>query len=188
MNIIRLPTDLLINKYFKMKKIAVIYASKTGTTEMISKEIANTIRDEQTLVDVKNIHDGLPENVLEGYDGLIIGSSVRMMKVLSEANGFLYKNKEILKTKPVSFFFIGITMKDETPEKRLKMMGFVQPTLDRIPDVNPKNIGLFAGVLNIFKFFPFLKIFGIKDAPKDYRDWDKIREWAKAQKTLLLNK
>lgn len=171
-----------------MKKIAVIYASKTGTTEMISKEIANTIKDEQTIVDVKNIHDGLPGEELKGYDGLIIGSSVRMMKVLSEANGFLYKNRNILKTKPVSFFFIGITMQDESPEKRLKMMGFVQPTLNRIPEVEPKNIGLFAGVLNVFKFFPFLKIFGIKDAPKDYRDWDKIREWAKVQKTLLLNK
>jgi len=166
-----------------MKKIAIIYASRTGTSEMIAKEIGNTLRDANTKVDVKTVLDDID---FDYYDAFIIGSSVRLMKVLGEADGFLTKYKHIFEQKPVSFFFIGITMDKDTPQRRDRMMEFINPTLKRIPLVSPIDIGLFAGIINIYKIFPFLKLFGLKEAPKDYKDWDKIREWARIQKKLLL--
>jgi menaquinone-dependent protoporphyrinogen oxidase len=166
-----------------MKKIAVIYASRTGTTEMLAKEIAKTISDENTQVDVKTVQE---VSDLNTYDAFIVGASVRRFKLLSEADGFLFKNKELFSNKPVSFFFIGYTMDKDTSENRDRMMEFIEPTLKKIPLVNPESIGLFAGILNIFKILPFLKVFGLKEPPKDYKDWDKVREWAKKQKMLLL--
>lgn len=55
-----------------MKKIGIFYASTTGTTERVAKEIAKTLGVEEK--DVHNVRKSAPSDVA-GYDVLLMGTS-----------------------------------------------------------------------------------------------------------------
>ncbi len=56
-----------------MKKLAIIYYSRTGNTEAMAHLIAEGAAGPGVRVDVKNVEDFPAEKALE-YDGLVIGS------------------------------------------------------------------------------------------------------------------
>ncbi len=57
-----------------MKRIAVIYYSRSGNTEKMARFVAEGVKEESEVqADLHNVDDFPPEKALE-YDGLIIGS------------------------------------------------------------------------------------------------------------------
>ena len=57
-----------------MAKVIVIYASETGNTESVAKQIAAGLKDENIDVTLKNITDADVED-LSDYDLILLGSS-----------------------------------------------------------------------------------------------------------------
>ncbi len=56
-----------------MKKVLIVYFSKTGTTETMAQYIAEGVRIAGREADVKKVSDVASEKELEGYDAYVFG-------------------------------------------------------------------------------------------------------------------
>jgi menaquinone-dependent protoporphyrinogen oxidase len=71
-------------------------------------------------------------------------------------------------------------MKDDTAENRRKVLAYLDPVRKQAPQINPVDIGLFAGALDYKKLsLAYRLILKVMGAPEgDFRNWEAIRTWA----------
>ena len=161
-------------------RVLVAYASRCGSTGGVAEAIGQTLFNNGVGVDVR-----LVENVkdLSPYQSVVVGSAIRRSKWLPEAMEFVEANREFLKEVPVAYFLTCLTLSRNTEERRVKANGYLDPILKAVPQVQPVNTGLFAGVLDYSKLSWGMRMvmrrkmdkFGVKEG--DYRDWEAIRAW-----------
>ncbi len=72
------------------KHILVTYATRTGSTGEIAESIGQSSAAHGFVVDVKPIRE---KPTLEDYDGVVIGSAIRMGQWLPEAVEYLKANR-----------------------------------------------------------------------------------------------
>ena len=163
-------------------RILVAYASKCGSTSHVAEAIGETLADGKASVDVVPIVDA-PD--VSGYDAVIVGSSIRMGEWLPEAVSFVKGNKEELDRVPTAFFTVCLTMREDTPENREIVAGYVAPVREI---VQPVSEGMFAGALDYAKIPAAMRaILKARRAPAgDFRDWNAIRAWAESLRSNLL--
>jgi menaquinone-dependent protoporphyrinogen oxidase len=155
------------------KRILIAYGTVAGSTKEVAQAIGEEMQNAGALVEIKPVED---VKSVAGYDGLVVGSAVRMFHLLGKTRRFLRKHKKALANLPLAFFVVCLTMGEETPENIEKAKGYSKPMLD-VKD--PVSLGLFGGCIDHEKLTDF---FGksMKSVPEqDHRDWDKIREWGK---------
>jgi len=156
-----------------MSKVLITYASKTGTTEEVSHKINEILKEKGHFADLKKINE--VKNVSE-YDAVILGSGVRVGKIFSESVNFLKRFQNELKNKKIFYFIVCLTIKDDTPENRKIVEGFIKPLIQII---KPIDYQFFAGRFyysNISPLFrSFLKKANIPEG--DYIEWEKITNW-----------
>ena len=158
-------------------RILIAYASKYGSTAEIAEYIGQVLRSMGIEVDVLSVNAA---NDISQYENIIIGSATRMDKLLSEAVKFAKKNESKLQRIKTAYFIVGVTMKQNTPENREKVKGFLEP-LCRIRE--PVSIGLFAGKIDYSKVGFSWKVMAKLDKSGlmeegDFRNWDTISKWA----------
>ena len=91
-------------------KIAVIYSSKYGSTEVCAKKISDNIKGESEIVNIKeNNNINLGE-----YDKIVIGTSVYAGNIDKRIKDFCSKNEEILKSKVFGIFISCMNGSDLT--------------------------------------------------------------------------
>jgi hypothetical protein len=83
-------------------------------------------------------------------------------------------------------------MKEDTEENRGTAMGYVEKLRQAAPEVEPVDVGLFAGAVlsdteEYRRLFPLFKIpvGSMAESEPDHRDWDAIRAWAEALQPKL---
>lgn len=156
------------------QKILVTYASRGGSTQGVAHTIgAELVKqgfdlDLRYLLDVKDI---------KSYQVVILGAPIRMGRWLSEAQHFLSVHEQILKQKQVAFFVVSMTMHEDNPENRAKVLEMITPCLNII---TPVDIGLFAGAVkpDKLKLFWRLLVKLMRVPEGDFRDYEAIRLWA----------
>ncbi len=84
-------------------------------------------------------------------------------------------------------------MTEDTPENRETARGYLDPLRKAAPDVEPVDVGLFAGTVldegeDFKRLFPLLKIpvKAMAEDTEDHRDWDAIRGWAEGLRDKLM--
>ncbi len=159
------------------KKVLVAYASQYGSTggvaDAIGKELCN--RGAAVVVCMlKNVGS------LNEYRSVVIGSAIYRGKWMPEAMDFVERNRGALQQVPVAYFLVCMTMREPTEENRRKVLAYLDPVLKAAPEVQPVNVGTFAGALNFSNLSsPIKMIMKLKGASEgDYRDWTAIRTWA----------
>ncbi|NPV55993.1 MAG: hypothetical protein HPY76_04855 [Anaerolineae bacterium] len=161
-----------------MTNILVAYASWKGTSQEVAAEIAGILREQGAQVDLEAA--GKMRSV-EGYDGVVLGASVRMGRPNSAAIAFLRRHVAKLASIPTALFIVCMTMKDCTEENIKTAESYMDKLKTAAPAVKPMAEGLFAGqmVPEVFPW-PASKLItreAMGDAG-DYRDWEAIRAWA----------
>ena len=162
----------------KMKnRLLIAYGSRCGSTGGVAEAIGQVLSMAGAAVDVRLVKD---VNDLSPYQGVIVGSAIRMGKWLPEAVEFVKTHQDTLSRVPVAYFAVCLTMKDDTVENRRKALGYLDPVCKQFPQVKPVNIGLFAGAVDYSKLsFVYSLILKVKGAPEgDFRNWEAIRTWA----------
>lgn len=159
------------------KKILIAYGSSSGTTAETAVFIGKKLAEKGMEADVKPVEK---IRSIEGYEAVLIGTSVMMGKIKPSVVKFAERNREALSRIPAAIFLLCLTMKDDTPENRKTASGYLDPIK---ACVKPVSEGLFAGRVNYGKMpFP-LKLITLLPAFKkavpegDYRDWGKIEKW-----------
>jgi menaquinone-dependent protoporphyrinogen oxidase len=168
----------LINRHYgddtMSKKILVAYATRAGSTMEVADSLGKVIAESGCQVDVLPVKK---VKSTEGYDAVVLGTAVRMGKIMPEIVSFTKKNKAKLGKLPVAAFVVCLTMKDDTPENRKTVSAYLDPVKK---EVGLADEGLFAGKLDVAKlgfFSRFIMTKMVKTPDADHRDWKKIREW-----------
>jgi len=166
-------------------KVLVTYSSGYGATKEIAEHIAQTISSyKEFLVQVKNIDDC---GVIEIYDVIIVGSSVRADRPLANTRDFFSEHRYELKKKRVALFVVSITA--AAPQgvdvAKTQLSTYL---LDRYPWISPVSVAAFGGKINFDQLNPVMQSL-VRNVMKekgvhgngsfDARNWDDIRAWAK---------
>ncbi|OQW94208.1 MAG: hypothetical protein BWK79_07070 [Beggiatoa sp. IS2] len=156
------------------QKILVIYASRTRSTQSIASAIAEVLVKRGANVDMRFILD---VSDISPYDAVVIGSSIRTGHLLPEVIRFVKIYHEQLRKKSVAYFIVCMTLYQNTPENRKKMMSALDPVCQW---VEPVDIGLFGGILERKKLRLIWRILSLFTGfPEgDFRDFPSIRAWA----------
>ena len=158
-------------------RMLIAYGTRCGSTTGVAEAIGQVLSMAGAAVDVRLVKD---VNDLSPYQGVIVGSAIRMGKWLPEAVEFLKAHQDTLNRVPVAYFAVCMTMKDDTAENRRKVLGYLDPVRKQFPKVKPVDIGLFAGAVDYKKLsFAYSLILKVKGTPEgDFRNWEAIRTWA----------
>lgn len=158
-------------------KILVAYASRAGSTSRVAEAIAAVLCADGAAVDVR-----LAKEVTDvsSYRAVVVGSAIYMGRWMSDAVKFVERHKNALSRMLVAYFLVCLTLKDDTEENRRLVRAYLDPVLAQAPQVQPLDIGLFAGRMDYSKLSLFYRLAAkAVDAPEgDYRNWGAIAAWA----------
>jgi len=70
---------------------------------------------------------------------------------LPEAVDFVKKHQDTLGRVSTAYSVVSLTRKDDTVENRRKVLAYLDPVRKQAPQINPVDIGLFAGALDYKK-------------------------------------
>jgi menaquinone-dependent protoporphyrinogen oxidase len=119
---------------------------------------------------------------LSPYQAVIIGSGARMAALHPSVINFIIRHEKALKTIPSAFFISCLTMKVDTQDNRETTKSYMDGIKQRVKQYQPVSLGLFGGVIDYSKLPFYMRFFFQKSdelAEGDFRDWDKINQWAK---------
>ncbi|NPE08939.1 MAG: hypothetical protein GNW80_11715 [Asgard group archaeon] len=177
-----------------MKKILIVFGSRFGNSKEIANFISKIFEKVATTVELVDLKETKRKNrpSVDGYDGILVGSGIKIMKWTKEPLAFLKKNKNMLSNKTLGLFVTSMIKltdyeqaKKDYCEKIASDIG-VQP---KIYDVfgpvmdfsETSNLGsLNKGILKLAAM-GISKDFGIEidlNGLNDFRDWDQIKDFA----------
>jgi len=160
--------------------VAIVVASKHGSTREIGEEIARNLRHfgiGSTLYDAK-------EDVkLQGRTGAIVGSAIYVGKWMKEARSFLETNQQQLGQMPVWLFSSG-PIGDQPPEKALDAKAIEE----LMAVCGARDHQVFYGKLDPADLSRTERLVTkLVHAPEgDFRDFEAIDGWAEDIATVLL--
>ena len=156
--------------------VLVTFATKHGATAEIAEKIGEILNENSLHADVMDINQ---VRNLESYSAIIVGSPVYYGDWRYDVVNFLEENLEILKTQDVWIFSSGPTGERDEFEilAEWRFPHWLRPLVERI---QPEEVVVFFGNLEAEKL-NFLEK-GLAKLQKipfgDFRDWDKIKDWA----------
>jgi menaquinone-dependent protoporphyrinogen oxidase len=152
--------------------VLVAYASKHGATEGIATFIADRLNELGKSASARSVDDVAD---LAGVDAVVLGSAVYLGSWMKEATAFAERHRDALSKLPVWLFSSGPLGDDvEDEEEQPKQLAELTETL------SPKDHRVFFGALDRSKlgFGERMMVKAVKAPDGDFRDWDRIREWA----------
>jgi menaquinone-dependent protoporphyrinogen oxidase len=165
------------------KKVLVAYATGAGSTAEVAAEVGRVIqRAEDVSVHVQSVR---AVRGIQEYDAVIIGTAIRAGKPLPATSEFVKTNREALSKRPVAYFVVCLTMKEENEKTCQEVEAYLDPLKKMVP---PVTVGLFAGVMEYAKLPLVLRLIvrAMKAPEGDFRDWQAIRAWAEEARGRLL--
>ncbi|MBN1993573.1 MAG: flavodoxin domain-containing protein [Anaerolineae bacterium] len=170
--------------------ILIAYASEAGSTGEIAEAIGQVLCEAGTAVEVRPVQD---ISDLSSYRAVVVGSPIHASAWLPEAIAFVETHRNALSQMPVAYFLSCLTLAaPDADNLRPKVASFLDPVRRQVSEVQPVDVGLFAGKLDFSKLsfayrvvWPFTA--GGQVTEGDYRDWKTIKAWAGNLAPVLLN-
>ena len=187
------------------KKVLIAYGTRYGSTEEVSQEIAKMLENKGMEVQLLDLKKTKSKNwpSIEPFDGILVGSSIKIMKWMKEPQAFLKKYKEELQKKEK---VLGIFISSGTaavPEKReYARTEWIEKVMNKM-GVEADIYDAFGGV---FDFSESSRMGGMekrmlkmavkemskdlgleldKNSRNDLRDWEQIRSFTEKFAELI---
>lgn len=170
------PKKISGEKALMSPRILVTYATRAGSTAEIAADLAQILTRRGFSVDLVPVKE---KPKLSQYQGVVLGSAVRMGSWLPEAVEFVKNNQAALNTLPAALFTVHLLNLAEDETSRAARQAYLK---DVYPLLKPAHEAFFAGVIDPAKlsWLDRLAVQVVKSPVGDFRDWDKIRAWANA--------
>ena len=170
-----------------MQKTIIVYSSVDGHTKEICQKIASQLEHQ---VDIVSVDDN---PMVEEYDHIIIGASIRYGKYRESLFDFIDKNKNTIDTKKNAFFSVNVVARKKEknkPETNPYVLNFLKKT-----NWKPDKLSVFAGKVdypnyNFFNTIVIRFIMMITKGPTDinnsyeFKNWENVRKFAKELEQL----
>ncbi len=172
-------------------KVLVAYGTRYGATQGIAEKMGEWLKDNNIDSDIINVKkDQWPE--IAQYNGLIIGTGIRIGQWIKEMKKFIKKQKNDINTLNGPKVFFVSSGYAAIPERYHEIKEeYCKKALDDL-GVTIDNFEAFGGIMNASPDSPvgwldkkLLKIAG-KASPNfdpngvnDYRDWNQIERFTK---------
>jgi len=175
-----------------MNKALIVYGTRYGAAAGTSQEIAKTLRQAGTDVQVVNAKEEKIKDITP-YDLVIVGSGIQMHRWTGEPEDFLKKHRKGLVNKKLALFVCcGSATNKEKPEAAETARRKYLDEKAAKYNLHPIALGLFGGVYNYNAVPWYAKKAMEMDRPRvaaayreteqgvyDTRDWTAIRVWTK---------
>ncbi|NWF95139.1 MAG: flavodoxin domain-containing protein [Candidatus Thorarchaeota archaeon] len=167
----------------------VCYGTRYGSTAEVAAEIAKTIEESGGAVEVVDLKKTKPSRPVSEYSLVVVGTGIQAGKWTKEPAKFLKDNAGSLAGTKVALFVVcGYAA---NPVKCSEAQSeYLDKVVASYPSVSFIKTGLFGGVFDFTKYNMAVKTIikmmvwqqsGAQPPEKiDFRDWDKIREWARS--------
>ena len=157
-----------------MSKVLVVYGTKSGCTAGVAERIGSALATAGVSVDVAPAEEK-PDPA--GYDGVIVGSGIRVGQWHAATKEWVAENADALKVRPTALYTVCLTIATE-PEKADEVRAYTDPILAE-SGIEPIDIGLFGGWFEPkrFSFVERTVLKAMKAPQGDHRDWDAIDAW-----------
>ncbi|WXG39341.1 MAG: flavodoxin domain-containing protein [Candidatus Freyarchaeum deiterrae] len=181
------------------KKVLIAYGTRYGSTEEISQEIGKILKKEGLEVQIVDLKKTKSKEwpSLTPFDGVLVGSSVKMFRWMNEPQEFLKKHKaEIQKKEKILGVFVSCGMasvpetcekaKSDEVEKILAKIGIEADIYDAFGGVydfseSSRMSGMDKRMMKM-GLKQMEKDYGMKideEGKNDFRDWEQIQNFAK---------
>jgi menaquinone-dependent protoporphyrinogen oxidase len=100
-------------------RVAVIYSSKHGTTEMVAGAVADKMKGENNEVELFSLNKN-PNPEISGFEVVILGTPVYAGAASGKMKAFCKKNESALLQKKTGLFVCGMEPAQAKQEKELK--------------------------------------------------------------------
>lgn len=177
-------------------KALVVYGTRWGTAAEIAEEIARVIKEEGIDVDLVDAR-GVKDCDVSPYDLVVVGSGIKMGKWTKKSLNFLKDNKSALKNKKVALFVsCGAANEEKSVDEGWEK--YLKAVAAEYLENKPIDLGLYGSVYdpdaNHGLLYKITSRFIKKELEEkgldpnkrhDYRDWDKIRAWARGLANMI---
>jgi menaquinone-dependent protoporphyrinogen oxidase len=148
--------------------LLVAYGTKHGSTQEAAEAIAARMQRAGREVELRRAAD-VDDVTL--YDGVVLGGSLYFGHWHEDAVRFLSKHRRELSKLPVSVFALG--PKSAEPQDLAESRAQLDKALQKAPEVEPRSVAIFGGVIDPAKLH-----FPLNHMPaSDARDWNAIEAW-----------
>jgi len=194
------------------KHILVAYGTKSGSTAEVAEAIGQAMVSAEVAVDVRSAHEVLST---AGYDAVVLGGPRVSTIWHPDTIDFLDRLGPELAGKPVAYFITSMTLTQSAEERvgtipifqdpaharppriagKLGFMekqstpaAYLEPVLQKAPDIVPMQVAFLAGKLDYAKLdFVTRTLFKVvlRMQPGDLRNWEFIHSWARGLAEVL---
>ncbi|MFX1600782.1 MAG: flavodoxin domain-containing protein [Promethearchaeota archaeon] len=186
----------------KMKKIAILYGSRYGSTEDVAVKIGEILKGsgiDISVYDLKEILNDKQFN-LNDYNGILLGTGIYAGQWAKSAKKFLknYSEKVKKRNQPCGIFILCGEGSDPSKIPQLKKR-HIEDKLNKY-GIKSQLIDVFGGVLDLSeetrmgKFEQkIIKMINKKDPnikpgqKNDFRDWQQIEKFASSWLNIIRN-
>jgi menaquinone-dependent protoporphyrinogen oxidase len=148
--------------------LLVAYGSKHGSTQEVAEAVAERLRAGGREVDLRRAAD---VDDLTPYGGVVLGGSLYVGRWNEDARRFLSKYREELSALPLAVFALGPKTAEQKDLADARTQ--LDKTLSKTPELEPRSVAVFGGVIDPSKLrFPLNRL-----PASDARDWDAIDAW-----------
>ena len=177
----------------------IAYGSRWGSTEEIAGRLAEFLGEEGVEADTLDVKGDRHWPSLEGYDGVIVGSSVKITKWMREPLQFLRRKAGELRGKPLALFVSCISLLTDPEYARTDLLekvaesSGVEPALMEafgpVIDMGPgSRMGFLDKKIAQSVMLGLSKEKGLEfdaDGRNDLRDWGRVEEFARGFAEVL---
>jgi len=173
-------------------RVLIAYGSRYGSTEEIAGRLAGFLGEEGVEADTLDVKKDRSWPSLEGYDGVIVGSGVKISKWMREPVGFLRRKAGELRGRKVALFVSCMSVLADPESTRRDLLekvageagveAVLMEAFEPLVDLGPgSRMGFLDRKIAGAAMAGLSKDLGLEFDMKgrnDLRDWDKIRDFA----------
>ncbi len=173
-------------------RVLIAYGSRYGSTEEIAQRLAGFLGEEGVEATVLDVKKNRNWPGLEGYDGVLVGSGVKISKWMREPLEFLRRKRGELEGRRLGLFVSCLTVLTDPENARENLLekvaeeagveAVLMEAFGPVLDVGPgSRMGFLDKRIAKTVMLGLSKDHGMEfdaEGRNDLRDWDRIRDFA----------